>query len=142
MGKMDARLLRQSRLALSGQRAFRGKKRVAPLEERNPEADAGVKGATWSSSYREHRPVNGDSVGAIRGETQAFPWKWLSQRIAEPLPVERAPARSRRRLALDAGGGLCIIRGPGATRTCLVGLGGSYHRPPSPTNRGVANTIS
>jgi len=81
-----------------------GNKRVAPLPERNPEAEASVKGATRPSSHRKHRPVNGEEGSAFHQENQAFPWKWLIQRIVEPLPVERARARSRQRLTLDARG--------------------------------------
>ena len=118
--------------------------RVAPLQARNPEAEASVKGATRPSSYREHRPVNGEESSAFRQENQAFPWKWLIQRI-EPLPVERALARSRRRLAIDARGrSLGRIRVPGRPRWgCWVEWcfppGPPF--PPSLTNRGVANTI-
>jgi hypothetical protein len=81
-----------------------GNKRVAPLQERNPEAEASVKGATRPCSNREHRPAKGEGSSAYRQENQAFPWKWLIQRIVEPLPVERARARSRQRLTLDARG--------------------------------------
>ena len=53
-------------------------KRVAPLEERNPEAEASVKGATRPSSYREHRPANGEGSSAFRQDSaiQAIP-AWL-----------------------------------------------------------------
>ena len=117
-----------------------GHKGVAPLQEPNPEAEASVKGATRPSSYREHRPANGEGSSAFRQENQAFPWKWLIQRI-EPLPVERALARSRRSFTLDARGrSLGITRVPGATPPSSAGSGGLTHRPPSLTNRGVANT--
>ncbi len=108
------------------------KRGVAPLAERNPEAEASVKGATRPSSYREHPPANGEGSSAFRQENQAFPWKWLIQRIVEPLPVERAPARSRRRLALDARGrGLRIIPVPG--RPCYGrGLAAVAACPPDP----------
>jgi hypothetical protein len=127
-------------MALILRRPSCGNKRVAPLVERNPEAEASVKGATRPSSYREHRPANGEGSSAFRQENQAFPWKWLIQRI-EPLPVERALARSRRSFTLDARGrSLGITRVPGATPPSSAGSGGLTHRPPSLTNRGVANT--
>ena len=127
-------------MALILRRPSCGNKRVAPLVERNPEAEASVKGATRPSSYREHRPANGEGSSAFRQENQAFPWKWLIQRI-EPLPVERALARSRRSFTLDARGrSLGISRVPGATPPSSAGSGGLTHRPPSLTNRGVANT--
>ena len=122
-----------------------GTKRVAPLQERNPEAEAGVKGATRLSSSREDRPANGEGSSAFRQENQAFPRKRLIQRIVEPLPVEGVPARSRRRLALDARGrSLGRNRGPGRPRWgwwvewCFP-PGPPF--PPSLTNRGVGNAI-
>ena len=118
-----------------------GDKGVAPFLERNPEAEASVKGATWLSSYREHRPANGEGSSAFDAENQAFLWEWLIQRIVEPLPVERVLARSRQRFTLDARGrSLGTIRVPGATPPNTAGSGGLTHRPPSLTNRGVANT--
>ena len=115
---------------------------VAPLPERNPEAEASVKGATRPSSYREGRPVNGEGSCAFRQENQAFPRKRLIQRIVEPLPVERARARLRRRPALDARGrSLGRIPVPGRPRWGCVGGMVSPPRPPSLTNRGVANAI-
>ena len=94
-----------------------GTKRVAPLQERNPEAEAGVKGATRLSSSREDRPANGEESFAFRQENQAFPWKRLIQRIVEPLPVERASAWSRRRFTLDAGRSLVESPLPGRPRS-------------------------
>jgi hypothetical protein len=94
-----------------------GNKRVAPLRERNPEAAAGVKGATWLSSSREDRPANGEGSSAFRQENQAFPRKRLIQRIVEPLPVERASAWSRRRSTLDAGRSLVKSPLPGRPRS-------------------------
>jgi hypothetical protein len=127
-------------MALIVRRPSSGHKGVAPLSERSPEAEASVKGATWPSSHREHRPANGEGSSAFRQENQAFPWKWLIQRI-EPLPVERALARSRQGLALDGKGrSLGMIRVPRATPAIRAGLGGPSPRPPSLTNRGVANT--
>ncbi len=123
-----------------------GTKRVAPLRERNPEAEAPrVKGATRPSSYREHRPANGEGSFAFRQENQAFPWKRLIQRIVELLPVERARARSRQQLTLDARG-RSHSRFP-ATGRPRWGWWGEWCFPPGPpfppslTNRGVANTI-
>ena len=105
-----------------------GNRGVAPLSERNPQAEASVKGATRPSSYREHRPANGEGSSASRQENQAFPWKLLIQRIVEPLPVERAQARSRQGLALDARGrSFSIIAVPGRrVPGCGVGLVSLY----------------
>ena len=120
-----------------------GTKRVAPLQERNPEAEAGVKGATRLSSSREDRPANGEGSSAFRQENQAFPWKRLIQRIVEPLPVERASAWSRRRSTLDAGRSLVKSPFPGRPRS-VWWVGWCFPPgppfPPSLTNRGVANT--
>jgi hypothetical protein len=129
-------------MALIVRRPSSGHKGVAPLSERSPEAEASVKGATWPFSHREHRPANGEGSSAFRQEDQAFGCEWLIKRIVEPLPVERAQARSRRSFTLDARGrSLGISRVPGATPPSSAGSGGLTHRPPSPTNRGVANTI-
>jgi hypothetical protein len=130
-------------VALMVRRPSLGHKRVAPFQERNPEAEASVKGATRPSSYREHRLANSETSCAFRPENQAFLWEWLIQRIVEPLPVERALARSRHRFTLDARGrSLGTIRVPGATLLWARAGGGSRlpPRPPSLTNRGVANT--
>jgi len=119
-------------MAFIVRRSSLGRKGVAQLLEHNPEAEASVKGATRPSSYREHRPANGEGSSAFRQENQAFPWKWLIQRIVEPLPVERERARSRRRFTLDARGrSLGTIRVPGAT-LLWARAGGGSRLPPDP----------
>lgn len=137
----EARLVVQTAVAFSGRRYSYSRRGVASLSGRNPEAEANVKGATRLCSSREHRPANGEGSSAFRLENQAFRKKWLIQRIVEPLPVERALARSRRRFTLDAGGSLGRIAVLGATPSGLVGWGGASPRPPSLTNRGVGNAI-
>jgi hypothetical protein len=103
-------------------------RRVAALQERNPEAEASVKGATRPSSNRKRQPANGEGSSAFRQENQAFPWKRLIQRIVEALPVERARARSRQRLTLDARGrDLGRMRVP---RRPSLGLVGEWCFPP------------
>ncbi len=126
----EARLVLETAVVLIVRRLSFDNKGVAALQERNPEAVASVKDATRPSSYREHRPANGEGNSAFRQKNQAFPWKRLIQRIA-PLPVEGGWARSRQRLTLDARGrGLDRLRIPGAT---LVGVGGGSGLTPQKT---------